>query len=154
MVASQPLAGGEEEKESSTIEHQAGKNALEAGGVLIFNMFFYQGLLAVYGLKTVGVLPMLKRPSLLGVGEAVLGDIRMDNRPGNGQRAEPEGEFGHSTVGQRLELMDLDEDRGWDQLFQNTGVMVKAGNGRERGANDELIFKTIHSQKYIPGRGF
>lgn len=148
MAARQPFAGAEKVKEARTVEQQAGNDAPQAGIVFIFNMFFHQGLLFIYSIKAVSVPPIFEQSSLLGVDKTIRGNVGMDGRPANGQRAEPKGELGDCAVGQRLELMNPHEDRERGQLFQNGRIVVKVGHGRKGSADNKLILKYVHSQKY------
>jgi hypothetical protein len=99
--------------------------------MLVFDMFVNLNEAGLLFGEGVGVGPVLHRAALLGIGEAMVGDVGVAGQPAHGQRAKPQGEFRERAFGQGFDVMQLDQEWGRGETPQGQRIVMKFNNRRK-----------------------
>ena len=92
-----------------------------------------------------GMPPRFEWAFALNIGETVGEiDILVDSHPVNGQRAKPEREIGDGAFGQRLEAVDLDDQRRWGEPLEDVRIAVEIDDPRQRAIDGKMVFENRH----------
>lgn len=114
--------------------------------MLVHNGFVNVGLIFPFSCEVVGVLPRLEWPDNLRIGESVLADIGVNCFPINRNWPKPHRKLCHHPFRHLSKLVNLYKQRGRRQFFQDAGVLMKGGYGRQRSGNGETGGELVHKR--------